>query len=277
MEEIRFDQRVAVVTGGGRGLGRAYAMLLARRGCKVIVHDAGVAPDGTDADTAIADAVVRSITDAGGEAVACHADMTADGAVEDVMSLAIEHFGRVDILIHNAGLLHYAGIEAMPDDLFERMLAVHVSAPYRLTQAAWSAMREQRFGRIVFTTSGRALLKSAAQAGLSAYAAGKAAAIGLMHALAAEGEPYGIRVNAISPVAATRMLQRDVAADRFVAEQVAPAVAYLASAECQVTGMTIRAQDGGFALGRWTFDDSAALGDGRPSPEDVCRWVTSTH
>ncbi len=276
MEEIRFDQRVAVVTGGGRGLGRSYAMLLARRGCKVVVHDAGVSLDGTEGDTAVADAVVRSITDAGGEAVACYEDLTKDGAGLRIVEAALDRFGRLDIVIHNAGLLSYAPIASMPDDLFDRMLAVHVSAPYRLNRAAWPEMQRRGFGRIVFTTSGRALQRSAAQTGLSAYAAGKAAAIGMMKSLAVEGEPHGICVNAVSPVAATRMLQRSVAQDRFTPEQVAPAVVYLSSAACKVTGMTIRAQDGLYALGRWNFDDSQALKEGSVGPEDVRRWVEST-
>lgn len=250
---LRFDGRVALITGSGRGLGAAYARYLAQRGAQVMVHDAGVAADGGGRDSRLADAVAQTICQDGGQARACYDYLDGPDACQRVIETTQRHFGRLDILIHNAGILSFTPIEEMPRDLFDRMCQVHISAPYWLAQAAWPHMMDQRYGRIVFTTSGRALCAERAQAGLSAYAMGKSAALGLMYTLALEGEPWGIRVNAIAPVAATRMLQRTVDADRFRPEDVAPGVAYLVSEPCDQSGIVLSARDGRFATGTWSF------------------------
>ncbi len=212
---MRFDGRVAIVTGSGRGLGAAYSSLLAQRGASVVVHDAGVSAEGSGGDPSVADQVVAQITGSGGTAIASYQNLSSREACQQVMRTAIDRFGRLDILIHNAGLLSFTALEETSPELFERMCQVHVSAPFWLSQAAWPHMQHQHYGRMVFTTSGRALTIESAQPGLSVYAMGKIASLGLMHVLALEREPWGIRVNAIAPVAATRMLQRQVWAWRI--------------------------------------------------------------
>ncbi len=266
---IRFDGQVAVVTGSGRGLGAAYAALLAARGASVLVNDAGVASDGIGNDATVADAVVQTITKAGGTALANDTNLVSPEAGQKVIDMAIHHFGRVDILIHNAGVVAFTPIEKMPSALFERMLQLHVAAPFALTQAAWPHMQRQRYGRIVFTTSGRALSQAAAQTGLSAYAMGKIAPLGLMYTLAIEGEPWGIRANAIAPVAATRMLQRHVSPQTFRPEHVAPVVAYLASSHCDQSGMVVRARNGHVATGQWSFNDGMVFDPATLTPEAI--------
>jgi NAD(P)-dependent dehydrogenase (short-subunit alcohol dehydrogenase family) len=269
---IRFDQQVAVVTGSGRGLGAAYAALLAERGAAVVVHDAGVSPEGTGADHTIADAVVQAIMARGGTAVACHEDLDSAAACHAVIGTALTQFGRLDILIHNAGLLTFTPIEEMEAALFTRMLQVNVEAPFWLAQAAFPTMKRQRYGRIVLSTSGRAMFLEAALPGLTGYALGKMAQVGLMNALAVEGQAWGIRVNAISPAAATRMFRQPVAPGTFLPEQVAPAVAFLASAQCDVSGMVIRASNGQFSLARWSRTAEVTLGPGVITPEAIASW-----
>lgn len=266
---IRFDGRVAVVTGSGQGLGAAYATLLAERGAQVVVHDAGVGNDGTGGDTKFADGTAGAIVSKGGTAIACYENLEDQEGCLRIVGAAVENFGRIDILIHNAGFLSYTDIEAISPDLFERSLRVHVVAPFRLTQAAWPHMRRQRYGRIVFTTSGRALMPGSAQSGLTAYAVGKTAPLGLMNTLAVEGDAHGIRVNAVSPVAATRMLQREVSADAFQPDQVAPGVVFLASEVCDRSGIVLHARDGHFAVGGWRVGEGVSFGSAATTPEQV--------
>jgi len=270
-DAIRFDGQVAVVTGAGRGLGAAYARLLAGRGAAVVVHDAGVALDGTAPDPRVADAVVESIRAAGGTALASHEDLSDPSAAHRVVGAAIEMFGRLDALISNAGLLAVRPIEETDDGLWERFLRVGVDAPYRLCRAAFPIMRRQEYGRIVLTASGRAMYVNAALPNLSAYAATKGAQLGLLVALAAEGEPFGIRVNAVSPVADTRMTLHPDPEPRGP-ERVAPGVVFLASAACDVSGVVLRASGGRFSTAGWSFSPGLDLGP-TPAPEDVAaRW-----
>lgn len=269
---IRFDGQVAVVTGAGRGLGAAYARLLASRGAAVLVHDAGVALDGTSPDPGVADGVVASIRAAGGTAVASHEELADPDAADRVIRTAVEVFGRLDAVISNAGLLSVRPIEETDDALWERFLRVGVDAPYRLCRAAWPHLRAQGYGRIVLTASGRAMYVNAALPHLSAYAATKGAQLGLLVALAAEGEPFGIRVNAVSPVAATRMTLRPEPEPR-APELVAPGVAWLASSACDVSGVVLRASGGRFSTAAWAFSPGVDLGPTPASPEDVAaRW-----
>lgn len=204
-EPIRFDDQVAVVTGAGRGLGAAYARLLASRGAQVVVHDAGVALDGTGADRAVADAVVADIEGRGGTAAACYEDLAAPGAGDRVVAFAFDRFAGIDAVISNAGFLSPTPIERTDDDLLRRFVAVTIEVPFAMCRAAFPVMKRRRYGRIVLTTSGRAMYVNAGLPNLSAYSLGKGSQLGLMVALAAEGEPQGIHVNAVSPVATTRM------------------------------------------------------------------------
>jgi len=259
-EEIRFDGQVAVVTGSGRGLGFAYAQLLAERGASIVIHDAGVNPEGMDSDHGVADAAVRAITTAGGIAIPCYEDITSEQACQGVIQATLDAFGRLDILINNAGFVAFASLEDTNNDLLERMLAVQVKAPFWLSRAAFPLMQAQRYGRILFTTSGRATHREYALPELSAYAIGKMAQLGLMNTLAVAGEQYGILANAVAPVAATRMLRQSVAQGELRPEQVALGVAFLVSSRCERSGIVLAASDGRFAVERWTSGPEVDFG-----------------
>lgn len=256
-----------LVTGAGRGLGRAYPKLLAERGATVVVHDAGVAIDGSGSDPSIAEMVVREIHEARGDAVARYENLESREACEALVRFAVERFGRLDALVHNAGLTAYAGIEETSPEIWERLWLVNAGAAFWLCRAAFSLMRPRRYGRIVLTVSGVALHTHDLR-DLSAYAMGKGAQFGLMNALAAEGEPHGIRVNAISPVAATRMFRRTAGPGEMRPEQVAPGVVFLASSSCDVSGLVLRAANGRFSVGRYGSGAEVDLGPD-PTPEAV--------
>ena len=265
-DAIRFDDQVVVVTGAGRGLGAAYARLIANRGGTVVVHDAGVAPDGSGFDPAVAEAVMAEITAAGGRAAACHENLEAPGAGRRVIEFALDRFGRIDSVVHNAGLVVFASLEETDDALWKRMLAINVDAGFDLARAAMPHMRRQAYGRIVLTTSGRAMRPEDCVPGLVAYSTAKMAQVGLMVGLAAEAGDADIRINAISPVAATRVLRRH--APDIVPELVAPGVALLASKACAMSGVVLSAAGGRFSLARWTDGPELDLGRG-VTPEDV--------
>ena len=205
---IRFDGQVAIVTGSGRGLGAAYAQLLAKRGARVVVHDAGVALDGTGFDSGVADTVVGEITTAGRVAVPCYENIESREGCQRLIEVALSQFGRLDILINNAGWITFTPLEDMTPALLERIINIQIAAPFWLSQAAFPVMQRQHYGRVIFTTSGRAMFMEDALPELTGYALGKMAQLGLMNALAVAGEADGIRVNAISPVAATRMFKK---------------------------------------------------------------------
>src|SRR5579875_3620428 len=256
---IRFDGEVAIVTGSGRGLGKAYVALLAARGASVIVHDAGVALDGAGFDPNIANAVVQEITTAGGKAVPCYENIETSDGCQRLIDTALSHFGRLDILIHNAGWISFTPLEVM--------------TPFLLSQAAFPIMQSQRYGRIIFTTSGRAMFMEDALPDLSGYATGKMAQLGLMNAVAVAGEPHGIRVNAISPVAATRMFRSSVAPGTLRPEQVAPGVIFLASSQCVFSGVILQAGNGHFAVARWQRSAGVEFRGADITPEDIAeRW-----
>jgi NAD(P)-dependent dehydrogenase (short-subunit alcohol dehydrogenase family) len=270
---IHFDGQVAIVTGSGRGLGKAYVTLLAERGASVVVHDAGVALDGTGFDPGIANAVVHEITAAGGKAVACYENIETHEGCLRLIDTALNHFGRLDILIHNAGWISFTPLEDMNPALLQRILNIQVAAPFWLSQAAFPIMQRQNYGRIIFTTSGRAMFLEDALPDLSGYAIGKMAQLGLMNTLAVAGESHGIRVNAISPVAATRMFRSTVAPGTLRPEQVAPGVAFLASSQCDFSGVILLAGDGRFAVATWQRSAGVDFGGEDISPEDVAeQW-----
>jgi NAD(P)-dependent dehydrogenase (short-subunit alcohol dehydrogenase family) len=270
---VRFDGQSVVVTGAGRGLGREYSLLLAKRGANVVVHDAGVAPDGSGSDETVADAVVAEIRAAGGVAEAAYANlMTRDGC-DGVITAAVERFGRLDALIHNAGLSLHRSIEETDEETWSRLLCVNGEAAFRLVKGAFPVMRSQRYGRIVLTLSGHALYSDASSADLIAYASTKAMQYGLMNAAAAAGEPDGIRVNAISPVAATRMFTREVQAGVLMPEQVAPGAVFLASRACHVSAVVLRAAGGRFSLGGYAVTEGTDLGREPSAPEVIAeQW-----
>jgi NAD(P)-dependent dehydrogenase (short-subunit alcohol dehydrogenase family) len=269
---IRFDERVVLVTGGGRGLGAAYARAFAERGASVVVHDAGLELDGTGGDSSVADAVVADIARAGGTAVASYEDLADPDACRRVVEVGLERFGRIDVVVHNAGLLVFEELEEA-DRSWDAVRRVSVDAPFHVTRAAFPAMKEQEYGRFVFTTSGRGMWLEHAVPGLAAYAAGKMAAFGLMLVVAVEGEAHGIRANAVSPVAATRMFQRPTEAGELVPELVVPGVLFLASEECPFSGTVLRAADGRFSTVGWHAGEGIDLGRAPAQPEALQeRW-----
>jgi NAD(P)-dependent dehydrogenase (short-subunit alcohol dehydrogenase family) len=268
---IHFDGQVIIITGAGRGLGAAYARLIASRGGAVVIHDAGVGQDGSGFDPSVADAVVSEITEAGGSAAACYENLEDVAACERIVEFTIARFGRLDALVHNAGLVVFASLEETGPAVWDRMIAIGVNAPFHLARAAVPHMRKQNYGRIVLTTSGRAMRVEHCLPGLIAYSAAKTAQVGLMVGLAAELHDTDIRVNAISPVAATRVLRRS--APELAPELVAPGVAFLASPACQISGAVLNAAGGRFSAAWWDRSESIDLGPVPASPEDIAvRW-----
>jgi NAD(P)-dependent dehydrogenase (short-subunit alcohol dehydrogenase family) len=261
MNEIRFDSRVALVTGSGRGLGRAYARALAMRGASVVVHDAGVEFDGTGSDPAVADGVVAEIVAAGGTATPCYENLETEAGCSAAVETALANFGRLDIVIQNAGLLAWEELE-QANHSWDLLRRINIDAPFHVTRAAFPAMKRQRFGRFVFTTSARAMSVERTRPGLGAYAVGKMAHFALMIVVASEGARHGILANAIGPAAATRMLRGPVRPGDLDPEQVVPGLVFLASEWCTFSGKVLEAGGG----------DSASL-DGhrvRESISDAC-------
>ncbi|MGL3819612.1 SDR family NAD(P)-dependent oxidoreductase [Sphingopyxis sp. R3-92] len=243
---IRFDGQVALITGAARGIGHAYARLLAERGAAVVIHDVGADSDGQGSDPAIAEGAADALRRAGWQASAAHdAIDTRDGCHALVRSVLDAH-GRIDVLIHNAGWVGYQSIETLEPAFLQRALALQVEAPLWLAQAAWPAMVAQEHGRILFTTSDRALYPQYALKGLSAYAASKIAQVGVMNVLALEGADHHICVNAISPVAKTRMWGVEDEPDELHPEAIAPGAVWLVSRDCRESGWVLRASNGQF-------------------------------
>lgn len=267
---IRLDDQVAIITGSGRGLGAAYARLLADRGARVVIHDAGVSKDGTDSDVAVAADAARSIQEAGGTAFPSTELLDSRENCRRLVETALEQFGRLDVLIHNAGWVAYQSIEELTPDFLRRAISVNVEAPTWLAQAAFPAMKRQNYGRIVLTTSDRAIYRQYALNGLAPYAMGKMAQIGLMNVLAVEGKEHGILVNAICPVAKTRMWGIQDEPEDLRPDQVAPGVLYLASRECQDSGFILRAGNGQFTAARWVERDNVDY------PKDLAAIEVST-
>jgi NAD(P)-dependent dehydrogenase (short-subunit alcohol dehydrogenase family) len=263
-QPIRFDGQAVIVTGAGRGLGAAYARLIAARGGNLIIHDAGVAQDGTGFDPSIADTVVAEINAAGGIAAACYENLEDSGAGRRIIDF---RYGRVDALVNNAGLVVFASLTETERTVWDRMVAIGISAPFDLAHAAIPHMRNQRYGRIVFTTSGRAMRVEDCVPGLAAYSATKMAQVGLMVGLAAELRDTNIHVNAVSPVAATCVLRRN--APELAPDLVAPGVAFLASSACTASGAVLHAAGGRFRRAWWSRGDTVDLGPAPASPEDV--------
>lgn len=243
---IRYDGRVAIISGGGRGLGRAYALELAARGANVVVNDPGPGVDGTGG-SGVADEVVEEIRRVGGEAIASLVPVDDPASADEVVSQAVSAFGRCDILINNAGILRDRSIPKMTSEEFEAILDVHLRGPFYLSQAAFRCMKVQRYGRIVVTASSAGLFGNFGQAN---YGAAKLGSVGLMHVLAIEGAKYGINANAIAPIAATRLALSGLVAGLpagLTPDLVSPLVLYLVSEQSSVTHRIFSAGGGHFA------------------------------
>jgi NAD(P)-dependent dehydrogenase (short-subunit alcohol dehydrogenase family) len=271
-----FNDQVALVTGAGRGLGLAYASGLAASGAKVVLQDTGANADGSGTDPAVAEAAAAGLRRNGFDAVPIGGSLASRKACRDLVDEIVASTGRLDIIIHNAGWVGYEEVADIHEETFDDMMAVAAKAPLWLAQAAWPSMKAAGYGRILLTTSDRALYPDYVQPGLAAYAAAKMAAVGIVNVLAHEGRPHGIIVNAISPVAKTRMWGVDGEPDELRPSDVAPGALFLVSDACNEGGWILRASNGQFhatraceadgveyphninAVGATTLDDIAA-------------------
>jgi NAD(P)-dependent dehydrogenase (short-subunit alcohol dehydrogenase family) len=238
LAELTFGGDVAIVTGGGRGLGRFHALELARRGARVVVNDLGGDVAGSGENASFAESVVGEIRALGGRAVANHDSVATPDGGASIVRQAIEEFGRVDIVVNNAGILRDRAFHKFSPDLLEPVLNVHLSGAFNVTQPAWVHMRNQGHGRVINTTSSAGLFGNFGQAN---YGAAKTGLVGFTRVLAVEGRSHGIRVNAIAPAAATRMTEGLLGERGQVLkpELVSPVVAFLAHRDCQLSGQIL--------------------------------------
>jgi len=243
---LSFAGQVALVTGAGGGLGLAYSRLLAQHGAHVVMHDVGAGTEGVGTDPGVIERAAATLQAQGLAVQAAHGPLDTRTGCQDLIGRILQQQGRLDVIVHNAGWVEYQPIAALEEDRFDHMMTIAAKAPLWLAQAAWPAMQAQRYGRIVLTTSDRALYPQYVQHGLAAYAAAKSAAVGIVNVLAAEGAAHGIVVNAVSPVAKTRMWGVQGEPDELQPHAVAPGVAFLASRACTEGGWILRASNGQF-------------------------------
>ena len=269
MKDIRFDGRVAVITGAGGGLGKTYALALAARGARVVVNDLGGGKDGTGAGTSMADQTVKQIVEAGGEAVANYDSVATPEGGEGIVQAALDHFGGVDIVINNAGILRdktFAKLE--PADL-ESVVDVHLKGGFYVSQPAFRAMKDKGYGRFVFTASAAGILGNFGQTN---YGAAKMGLVGLSNVLALEGAKYDIRSNVIAPIARTRLTEQLLGpmAAALDPECVTPLVVYLVSEQCDLTHQIFSVGGGRFARMFVGLTPGWFAGKGaKPAPEEV--------
>ncbi len=246
MSDIRFDDRVAIITGAGGGLGKTYALELARRGAKIVVNDLGGSAQGTGQSTSMADITVKEISEVGGEAIANYDSVAVPEGGEAIVKAALDQWGRIDVVINNAGIIRdktFAKLE--PQDL-EAVIDVHLKGGFFVSQPAFRAMKDGGYGRFVFTTSAAGLFGNFGQTN---YGAAKMGLVGLSNVLALEGAKYNIKSNVIAPIARTRMTEQLLgpAAVALDPECVTPLVTYLASEQCEQTHEIYSVGGGRFA------------------------------
>jgi NAD(P)-dependent dehydrogenase (short-subunit alcohol dehydrogenase family) len=271
---IRFDNRVAIVTGAGNGLGRAHALLLASRGAKVVVNDPGGAVDGRPinqggGDHAAADKVVAEIKAAGGQAVPNYDSVADAKSAANIVKTAVDSFGTVDIVVNNAGVLRDKTFHNMTVEDFEFVVKVHFLGTVYVTHAAWPILRSKAYGRVVVTSSNSGIYGNFGQAN---YGGAKLAVVGFMNALRLEGQKYNIFINALAPVAGTRMtesLMTPEMLEKIKPEFVSPMVAYLCSEQCQRTGEIWSAGAGYFARIEYREAPGLRIKGRAPTVEDV--------
>jgi NAD(P)-dependent dehydrogenase (short-subunit alcohol dehydrogenase family) len=234
MSDIRFDGRVAVITGAGGGLGKTYALDLASRGASIVVNDLGGSADGTGGGSSMADEVVKEINESGGKAVANYDSVATPEGGKAIIQTAIDNFGKVDVLINNAGILRDKSFLKLEPAALEIVLDVHLKGAFYCSQPAFASMKENGYGRIIMASSGAGVFGNFGQ---SNYGAAKMGLVGLMNVLAVEGAKYDIKVNSIAPVAKTRLTEELLGpmADALAPEFVTPLVSYLASEKCELT------------------------------------------
>lgn len=269
VEQLRFDGKVAIVTGAGGGLGRSHALLLASRGAQVVVNDLGGSVDGEGAETQAADAVVAQIKEAGGNAVANYASVTDVDAANALVQQALDTFGRVDIIINNAGILRDVSFHKMEKSQWDAVIDVHLTGTMNVTKAAWPHLREQGYGRILNTTSAAGLYGNFGQAN---YSAAKMGLVGFTKTLAVEGGRKGIRSNCIAPIAKSRMTETiglpAKVLEALEPERVSPLVAYLVHESCEPNGETY-AVGGGYMSRIQVLEGKGVDLGSSISPEDV--------
>ncbi|MCH9641194.1 MAG: SDR family NAD(P)-dependent oxidoreductase [Actinomycetia bacterium] len=266
------QDRVVVVTGAGGGLGREYALTLAREGASVVVNDLGGARDGTGAGSAMADQVVQEIRDAGGRAVANYDSVAEQEGAANIIKTAVDEFGKVDGVVSNAGILRDGTFHKMEFGSWDSVIKVHLYGGYNVIRAAWPHFRENGFGRVVVATSTSGLFGNFGQAN---YGAAKMGLVGMINTLAQEGAKYDIKANAVAPIAATRMTQDILPPEVFeklTPEYVAPVVAYLCTEELSDTA-SVFIVGGGKVQRVALFQNSGVTFTEVPSVDDVAgRW-----
>jgi NAD(P)-dependent dehydrogenase (short-subunit alcohol dehydrogenase family) len=248
MSDLRFDDRVVIVTGAGNGLGRSHALEFGLRGAKVVVNDLGGSAFGDGSDRRVADVVVEEIQAAGGQAVANY-DSVTDG--DNIVKSAVDAFGRVDVVVNNAGILRDKSFHKMTDEDWDLIFDVHVRGAYKVTHAAWPLMREQNFGRVIFTTSAAGIYGNFGQTN---YSAAKLAQLGMAQTLAAEGRSKNICVNTIAPIAGSRLTETVMSkelVDLLKPEFVTPLVVKLCAEESKVTNGLFEVGAGFVGQLRW--------------------------
>ena len=274
-DALGFDGKVAIITGSGGGLGREHALMMASRGALVVVNDLGGAIDGTGSDKGAADRVVDEIKAAGGEAAAdTNSVATVEGGA-GIVQTALDAFGRVDIVVNNAGILRDKSFHNMTPDLWAPVLDVHLNGAYYVTSAAWPHMREQGYGRVVSTASGAGIFGNFGQAN---YGAAKMALVGFSRVLAVEGAKYNIKANVIAPVAKTRMTEDLLGpiGDKLEPRYVAPVVTYLAHESCEPTGRVFSVAGGRVA--EIFIGEGPGYTDADLSPESIsANWDAVTN
>ncbi len=269
MSEIRFDNRVAIVTGAGGGLGRTYAVELGRRGAAVVVNDLGGAADGSGSGSAMADAVVKVITEAGGKAVANYDSVSTPEGGEAIVQSAVDNFGTLDVVINNAGILRDKTFAKLSPEELGIVIDVHLKGGFFVSQPAFKVMKEKSYGRLIFTASAAGIFGNFGQTN---YGAAKMGLVGLSNVLAVEGAKYNIKSNVIAPIARTRLTEQLLgpAAEALDPECVTPLVTYLASEQCELTHEVFSVGGGRFARVFVGLAPGWIAGRGaKPSAEEV--------
>ncbi|CAI8185566.1 MAG: Putative short-chain type dehydrogenase/reductase [Alphaproteobacteria bacterium] len=270
---LDFTDKVVIVTGAGGGLGKSHALEFARRGAKVVVNDLGGAMDGSGGSSEAAEAVVAEIKEAGGEAIANGSSVTDDAGVDNMIKQTMDAYGRIDVLVNNAGVLRDKSFAKMEINDFSFVVDVHLFGTMKPTKAVWPIMKEQGYGRIMVTSSSSGLYGNFGQ---SNYGAAKLGVVGFMNTLKLEGQKDNIHINALAPVAWTRMtenLMPPEAEDMLTPERVTPAVVFMCS-EGAPTGKIICAGAGAYTSAAIVETKGVYLGE-NPSAEDVAEnWET---
>ena len=274
-DALGFDGKAAIITGSGGGLGREHALMMAARGALVVVNDLGGAVDGTGSDKGAADRVVDEIRAAGGEAVADTNSVSTVEGGRAIVQNALDAFGRVDIVVNNAGILRDKSFHNMTPELWAPVVDVHLNGAYFVTSAAWPHMREQNYGRVISTASGAGIFGNFGQAN---YGAAKMALVGFTRVLAVEGASKNIKANVIAPVAKTRMTEDLLGplGDQVEPRYVSPIVTYLAHESCEPTGRIFSVAGGRVA--EIFIGEGPGYTDPELSPESIAaNWEAVTN